>query len=182
MPSENTKKDATKIIALVAGFLFLALVAILVYTQVSFKGDELTENKTSQETTNSPDELTTYTSKNHGFSISYPKSWTKSTGATSGQAGNAEIILLNLTDRETRNNGKPNMIIYAGSPIDFCDSTEAPICKEETLTVSGLTIKKYNNIQTKDIFYDMGEGVFIFATANGDQETIDKVINTYKRS
>lgn len=183
MPSETSRKESTKLFALIAVFLLVVLVAILFYT-LTLKKDNSNKatNNQSSSTETSNEGWQIFTSQKHGFSISYPNSWTKTTGATTGQASNAEIILLNLTDRETRDNGKPNMIVYAGATIDFCNSGDIPICNETNLIVNGIEVKKYNDLETGDIFYDMGNGVLIFTTANGDQATIDKVINTYKRS
>ncbi len=90
--------------------------------------------------------------------------------------------MLNLNDRENRNNGKPNIIIYAGTPIDFCNAPEeANLCKQESLTVNGIEVKKFTNNETLDIYYDMGEGVLLFTKANGDESTLDQVVQSFRR-
>lgn len=154
MPSEDAaNKDSNlKIIAFVAIFLIIALVAVLFYYQ-SFQNGNKTTSKTTTSNTN---DWVTYTSKTHGYSISYPKSWQKVVAATSTDSSGPEIILLNLTDNEGRDNGKPNIIITAGAPADVCSEIKDQTCRE------------------------LGNNVFASIQANGDQAIIDQVLNTFK--
>lgn len=123
---------------------------------------------------------TTYTSKSHGYSVTYPESWTKEGQSAEGSSG--EIVLLNLKDREKRDNGKPNIIIYAGATIDFCNAPEeANLCKEETITVNGSEVKKFTSNETDDVYYDMGGGILFFTRANGDQRAIDDVVQSFRK-
>lgn len=180
MPSEDTaKKDSNfKIIALVAVFLLASIIAILFYYYNYATKDSSSNSGQESNYTYNDNTWTTYISKTHGYSISYPKTWSKSEIATSNESSGDEIILLNLTDRESRSNGKPNLIIYAGSDAVFCDPATISTCKEETVNLNSGTAKKYTIAE--DITYVFSNGVWIFAAANGDQTTIDDVIKTYK--
>lgn len=156
MPSENSKKDSNfKIIALIAVFLLISLVAVLYYYQKSSQTTG-TGQKETQTTTDDKKALVTYTSKTHGYSISYPKSWTKVEAATSTNSSGLEIILLNLSDNQSRSNGKPNIIITAGAPKDSCSAIEDQTCK------------------------NLSDTIFASVKANGDQTAIDEVLSTFK--
>jgi hypothetical protein len=160
MPSEDTKSSKTSntaIIALVAIFLIIALIAVLFYYQNNRNTSNSTTNSSSgtqQTTTTDSNSWETYTSANHGYSISYPKTWTKTEAAQSPDVAGLEIILLNFTDQEGRDNGKPNIMITAGGPDGFCDGIEN--CK------------------------DLGGKIYATYKANGDQATIDEVLKTFK--
>ena len=158
MPSEDTtnKESNLKIIALVAIFLIVALVAVLFYYQSFQKENKTEETTTSKTTTSTTNDWVTYTSKTHGYSISYPKTWQKVVAATSTNASGPEIILLNLTDNEGRDNGKPNIIITAGAPADVCSEIKDQTCRQ------------------------LGNNVFASIQANGDQALVDKVLNTFE--
>ena len=153
MPSDQpAKKDSNlKIIALVAIFLLVALLAVLFYYQNYLSGKKTSDY--SSDTTDSS-QWFTYTSATHGYSISYPKDWSKVETSKATNSSGLEIVLLNLTDNESRSNGKPNIILTAGVPADYCSAIED--CK------------------------DLGSNVFAQYRANGDQATIDKVLETFK--
>lgn len=156
MPSEaSSSKDSNlKIIALVAAFLLISLVAVLFYYQNYMKSDTTTNQTTS--TSYDSDTWTTHTSKTHGYSISYPKTWTKVVTATSPDSSGHEIVLFNLKDTDSRDNGKPNIILTAGAPSGACTDVEDGSCKE------------------------LSDSVFVSIAANGDQATIDAVLETFK--
>lgn len=157
MPTEDTDQKMgsnTKLVALVAVFLLILLLALVLYYQ-NYSSSKGSSGYSSETAASSNDgELTTYTSKTHKYSISYPKTWTKVEAATSTDSSGLEIILLNLTDKESRENGKPNIIITAGGPADFCSTIED--CK------------------------DLGNNIFATYKANGDQAAIDQVLETFK--
>ena len=144
-----------------------------------------TKSVTKDETAN----WKTYTSTKFKYSIKYPEDWSQS--VTTGYLDEKnqtqwESLLLNRTESEPRNNGKPNLNIYGNFEGDWCNpgADGAESCSTETFIINDVEFTKKTYLtgteKGNQVIYQSNKEIIIFANPNSDNGLMSKVIETLK--